>query len=383
MNTNLTIFLLLLLSSSAATQTEFPIQTIRASSQLVLVPAYVTRNRRPVSGLRPADFQLLRDGQREQIQVFEEVEEAPETTIDAVPMAYPTARTTGRIVVRQAPTILFVDFLNITPLGWERVHKKLADVARVFADEQSPVIVLALSWGGLVEVKPLAVPTTELIEAATQWKSARNRKIAPARKRPPKVTSREQIEWLLSTYGVTPENAPVDVIDTNTQVFDVYTMTLAAINELAKKYGAEAGRKRLIWIASDVPNYIKHASDKKSGMFQPNAEQTRALKALTDANIAVDPVIANQLVASGGTFDSCGGIISPSYSFIYETGGSVCDDSPELCVKRAIADARRYYILGFYLRGPIEPGRHTLKVSSVGRRLDIRAKQSFIIDSGP
>ena len=376
-----TLLVLLLLSFAAAAQTESPVQTIRVFSKLVVVPAYVTRNRQPVSGLAPSDFVLLRDGKREQIQVFEEVEEAVQSTIETVPMVNPTA-ITGRIVVKQAPTILFLDFLGMTPLGWERVHKKLAAVARVFADEHSPVIVLALSWGGLVEVKPLAVLTSELVEAAEQWKTGHNRKVTAARTRPAKVTSRHEIEWMLSTYGVTPENAPNDVIDTDTQEFNKYTMTLAAIEEIAKKYGAEPGRKRLIWISSDIPNYIKHANDKKSGKERTNVDQTRALKSLSDANIAIYPVVSNQLAAIGGVafgVDSCGSAIAPSYGFIYETGGSVCDDAPDLCVKRAIVDAKKYYLLGFYLHGPVEPGWHSLEVRSVERGVDIRAKQSFIV----
>ena len=359
-----------------AAQSTAPPQTFRASSQLVLVPAYVTRNHQPVTGLTSADFVLLRDGKPEQIALFEAIEEAAaaaEPISVTTPMDKPS-----RIVVRHAPTILLLDFLNLTPLGWERVHKKLPDIARAFGTD--PVIVLALSWDGLVEVMPLGVPAAEFVAAAERWQVASNKKVANGWNRPSKISDSVQIAWMLSTFGVTADHAPVDVIDANTQKFDSYRMTLAAVEQIAHSYGLGRGRKRLIWVSSDIPEYIKHTNDKKSGKERANADQMRALQSLSDANIAIYPVVFNQLAAFGGSLDVCGTFItSPSFNFVYETGGSVCDDAPDLCVKRAIADAKNYYLLGFYLHSPTEPGWHTLKVSTLARGLDIRAKQSFIV----
>src|ERR1043166_1915733 len=215
-----------------AAQSTAPPQTFRASSQLVLVPAYVTRNPQPVTGLTSADFVLLRDGKPEQIALFEAIEEAAaaaEPISVTTPMDKPS-----RIVVRHAPTILLLDFLNLTPLGWERVHKKLPDIARAFGPD--PVIVLALSWDGLVEVMPLGVPAAEFVAAAERWQVASNKKVANGWKRPSKISDSVQIAWMLSTFGVTADHAPVDVIDANTQKFDSYRMTLAAVEQIAHSY---------------------------------------------------------------------------------------------------------------------------------------------------
>lgn len=361
-----------------------PRPVIKSKAELVLVPAYVTRERQAVRGLKASDFELLHEGKPEKISVFDEIEEGTDAgqPVQAAPQTVTNYRT---VEARKTATILLLDFLDMSALGWDRVHAKLTDVARVFVEEETPVVVLALSWNGLVEIMPLSADGTELVEGAERWKAMHNRQVPSGSlsSLSKTVGGSDGIARMLAMYGVTPDHAPADVIDKKTQEFNKYTMILAAIEEIAQAYGGLPERKKLIWISSDIPKYIRQADGKRTWGDRPMMnQQMLALKALTDANIAVYPVVANQLVATGG-YDSCGAPISPDFYFVYETGGSVCDDAPQDCVKRALGDAKHYYLLGFYLHGRTKPGWHNLKVKVDRPNTNVRAKGAFIAGIQP
>lgn len=278
---------------------------------------------------------------------------------------------------RVGDSILLLDFLDMTPLGWSKFHDHFAEVARVFVGKQAPVSVFALSWNGLVRITPANSDPDSLLEAAEKWKSAKNRRIDTGAPRPVRPESASDIYRMLALYGVTVDHAPRDVIDTATQQFDTDAMVLAAIHEIAGLFRGQRGRKKLIWMASDIPTYLKHADDKLA-LTELSLSHSLALKALTDANISVYPVIANQLVAFGG-MDSCGNAVSPDFYLVYETGGSVCDDTPQSCVRRAIDDSNHYYLLGFYLPHNVPAGWHRLEVKVDRAKSDVRSKRRFFV----
>jgi VWFA-related protein len=358
------------------------VPSFKSTAQLVLVPAYVTRARQPVRGLSSEDFTLLNDGKQERISVFEEIAEGASAARASHQLAANSATNTASFEMRPTATILLLDFLDMTALGWERVHSRLADVARVFVERDEPVIVLVLSWNGLVQLLPVGSNPADFVQAAEEWRSSKNRQVPVNVRRVLHPKTPAQMAGMLDLYGVTPDHAPADVIDSRTQRFNTDVMVLAAVGQIAEAYKGLPGRKKLIWVSSDIPGYIKRGENRTSLNDSLSPRHVLALKALTDSNIAIYPVVANQLVASGG-FDSCGSAISPDFYFIYQTGGSVCDDAPQVCVGRAVLDARDYYILGFYLHGHTPPGWHKLKVRVKDRKLDVRARQGFFITTEP
>jgi hypothetical protein len=121
--------------------------------------------------------------------------------------------------------------------------------------------------------------------------------------------------------------------------------------------------------------------------------EKRAWVALSGSNIAVYPIDSNGVRLprdmakfnaeyGSGSASNIPGLPTNTPSLLTiasKTGGTVCVDRLSDCVKRAVADAPHYYLLGFYLHGNEVSGWHNLNVKVRRSGMHVRARRGFLV----
>jgi hypothetical protein len=197
-------------------------------------------------------------------------------------------------------------------------------------------------------------------------------------------------------------------------------VTLNSLRAIAAAYGGIPGRKSLIWLASEFPNYFN--PDLMVSSSDPNNPFLRIFEALNDANIAVYPVDVNGLdpsfgfggsqIASlrnpmgnvigmrpdpsiavgnngaGTAFDRLNSLGTPTVrenvrEIAEITGGLPFYGSNDLvkAMTHADQDSGHYYLLGYYLPGGerARVGRRTLKVEVRQPGLKVRSRTRLFV----
>jgi VWFA-related protein len=372
--------------------------TIKAKSELVVVPVVVTSNGALLRGLQLADFEL-RDNKTDQtIATFEEVEIGPASPLPRVEVP---SRTTQNFVSggesRQDVVILLLDFLNASWSSGARIRSYLKDIALQLQVSKMPFSVCLLTSSGMVQIQSLGNTAEDFVAAIEAWQRGN-----------PISKSREflQVQW-------TQPYEPVDQLFQlrelkslaydyrNAIKLDMAAMTLQTFEQLAEAYRGVPGRKKLIWMTIGIPgggfNYLTGAPTNPSLDFHIADKSSRALKALNTANIVVYPIDSNGVV--NPTWEEK---FSPSISpynpqpepsiaheiptdnaslleFADKTGGKNCTTNPDVCVGRVLEDARHYYVIGFYLHGDTPKGWHKLSVKVKRDDVAVRSRPGFLV----
>jgi hypothetical protein len=192
----------------------------------------------------------------------------------------------------------------------------------------------------------------------------------------------------------------------NSANLDRATMAADAVEQIAHAFGGIPGRKKLIWFSTGFlvgetrlrNTALDAVSTDIFADFKINDRRTRAWKALSDANIAVYPIDSNggQNPSWNERFDMerggdrlnkaapprsvpLGSDLPSLMDVANRTGGQMCTDLPNACIKRIQADAVHYYILGFYLHGDQKPGWHKLKVNVEQPDTSARTREGFVV----
>jgi len=379
---------LLAFAPAIGQQKETPPPTIKRKAELVLVPAVVTLNGKPVTGLTAKDFVLLHNGKPESVEVFEEIDATPAKVRPAT-LPPRTVRNFATADSRQDVVILVLDYLNSGFSSRERIHSFLSDMLRQFTQARTPVSIFLLTRDGLMQMQSFASDPENLPKALDRWLSGKL-EITPS-------TS----HWESPFDVVQPEQA-----DTGFSEIDRYRdalgdmnvrkgeMTVEAIENISEAYRGVPGRKKLIWMSTGFPLSTENVfEDVTPGRLRVESKLAdkleRAWKALNSANIAVYTIDSNGAVnpdwekgfsaqVSGEGHVKSNPRYSPApkpmsvevpsnsaslLAVAEKTGGRSCTESPQKCVGNALADGAHYYLLGFYLHGDNKPGWHRLKVS--------------------
>jgi VWFA-related protein len=370
--------------------------TFKSKSELVLVPAVVTKHGQPVRGLRKEDFVLLHDGEPQTIATFEEIEK----TASPEGLLLPPNTVQNYASKTQGDVVIMV--LDLTKGGSSnaRIHSYIGDICRYFAQSRTPISVLLLTSTGLQQIHSFSSSPDDLTKVVDSWIS----------KSPPVSTdSPESTSGQIAEYVDRIRFQPRDMDD--------------PITTIAQAYRGIGGRKKLIWISTDfikAPSFsLMLSGDAALRGFQAMDKAENAWKAMSDANIAVYPIdingVTNPLWDTGGwkplwtggdapisqgqTATNFGAASSgPRFNNLFgnalsqsapsensllrvaqKTGGKNCTDLPSRCVARIDADAQHYYLLGFYLTSASHPGWHQLKVKGAEQRYSIRARNGFMV----
>ena len=389
--------------------------TFKAKSELIVVPADVTRDGKPVRGLKRDDFVVRSNGKIQEVRLFQEIEAADPTT----------AHSPSGNVVRNRPgaastedtTIVVVDLLNARSVT--KLHHSTVEVLQQYADIGLPVSVLAIGKNGLVEIHPLSAPTEHLKSLIRLLSENPGDQLVDGQ------DARFSPGALAAVRDLSRKQAPRRDLALVRRV-DFDATTLVAVEEILRAYAPLPGRKKLIWITQQVPRYLAPlevrdvypstldrytdsfrqatkqklvgddiAYPSKGTEFELWAAKSRhellAWKRLNDANFRVMPIIDLVPDVDGKPplpgllfgIEPCpqvklNGMAMAKILKIDQRAPDVCYDDPSGCALRAAGD-RHYYILGFYLRGETKPGIYKLQVRVADKSVRVSSRQGFAV----
>lgn len=311
-------------------QPQQPTSTLRARAHLVIVDVVVEdKSHNAVRGLKASDFSLLEDKSLQQIRNFEE--HFPASSGDGTQATFTSRLPPGMftnytaVPSNSAINILLIDMLNTPVRDQPYLHDQLLKFARS-QPEGYPTAVFGLS-GGLYMLQ--GVTTDPKVLAATLL-----RKNMPGKSPMLDDTLRggpdSQIRDLIVQNpdsdgpGISRTLAAIQAFDKSVNVERTEaraSMTLDALNSLARYLAGMPGRKNLIWFAGGFPinatttpaslnaaastvgPITTDASDGRSGFsnFAGTAEQIHdTTNLLTRSQVAVYPIDARGLFTFNG-----------------------------------------------------------------------------------
>ncbi len=392
---------LLAFAPALGQQKEAPAPTIKRTAELVLVPAVVTLDGKPVRGLQVGDFVLLHNGKQEKVEVFEVFDSTPARV---APVALPprTVQNFAPADNRQDVIILFLDYLNSTWSTRERIRSYVADFSRQFVAAKTPVSVFLLTRDQLIQLHSFASDLGNLTQSIERWQSGKPTATESYKNwaSPFDPTATGQTDFALNMLDVPMLDPPAFLLD---RAREQAQMTLEAIQQIAEAYRGIPGRKKLIWMSTGFPGAAADAFadinfDRVNFDSKVAEKLAAAWKSLSNSNIVVYPIDANGVVNpswdSKFSPENSGApkfmrpaskespTNTPSLLAIAErTGGNACTALPTDCIKTILDDGTHYYILGFYLHGGNKPGWHKLKVNVNRPKAAVRSRDGFVIDA--
>jgi VWFA-related protein len=286
-------------------QTQLPIPVLQSNTRAVAVDVVVTKGLdQPIGGLHKQDFQLLEDGKPQSIDFFEEHTAVPAPSeIKLAPMP-PNVFTN----VPAAPSTDSVNVLLLDTLNTDREDQTyIQQQVREFLKTMQPNMQIAIFALGskLRFIQGFTTDRTEIQTAFNDKKyGASIEKPDPSRALQDKQEDVEQVGRLkslgMSQAGIEAlQSAQIDFA--NYQADQRVTMTLEALQQLARYLAGIPGRKNLIWFSSSFPVSVFPAPSEKQS-FSQTRNYTVAVKETADlltlSKIAVYPVGAEGLMLS-------------------------------------------------------------------------------------
>lgn len=314
-------FLLVVLSASMAAsaqgQTSIPdaqaISTFKAKARLVLVDVVVTNNKgEPVTGLKKEEFEVLEDGKPQPISNFEEHKGAPPTQIK-LPSMPPNVYTNFPLVqTADSVNVILLDALNTPTSDQVYVHKQMIKFVKTIPLHTRVAIFTLASrlrmLQGITTDSSLllaainntqAGPTPSPLRASTVESDADQSRIDFLTKEALGPASPNQT---LAQATVDPINATKQFLN-DTALFQTesrVSMTLEAMQQLARYLADIPGRKNVIWLSGSFPAGIVPDSDLTdpfSGAASFQEEIRKMTNLLTTAQISLYPIGAEGLTS--------------------------------------------------------------------------------------
>ena len=292
------------------------IPTFKAKVRLVLLDVVVTTNKgEPVTGLKKEDFEVLEDGKPQSVSTFEEHKGAPATQIKLPPM--PPNVYTNFPIVQSADSVnvILLDALN-TPLADQvYVHKQMIKYLKTIPPSTRVAIFTLASRLRMLQGittdsslllaainNPRAGPTPSALRASTVESDADQSRIDFLANEAQGPASPNQT---MAQAAVDPVNTTRQFLN-DTALFETesrMSMTLEAMQQLARYLADIPGRKNVIWLSGSFPAGIVPDSDltdpfSGAASFQEEIRKTTNL--LTTAQISLYPIAAEGLTSDVG-----------------------------------------------------------------------------------
>ena len=250
-------FALCLLALSAAfplaaqnTVQNAPAPLLRTNTQAVSIDVVVSKaNDEPVLSLHRQDFQVLEDGKPQTIDLFEE-HSAPASTPAAAPLKLPPNLYTNQPSAPQsdAVNVLLLDSLNTDPQDQIAIHKQIAN----FLDTMQPGTQIAIfTLGSKLQLVQGFTADTSMLHAAMNNKKTEVSpgSIVASQSRQDDADENMQ-QALMAMSGAKDAGGPALI---QLKASDRASLTLQALEQLARYLAGVPGRKNLIWFASTFP----------------------------------------------------------------------------------------------------------------------------------
>ena len=306
------VSLALPIQSHSSQEDKTPIPTLKTRARLVLVDVVVTDSKgEPVSGLKKEDFEVSEDGKTQTLFGFEEHKGASPKQIRLPPM--PPGVYTNFPVVQAADSvnIVLLDALNTPSSNQTFVHSQMLKYVKgIPPNTRVGIFTLA---SRLRMLQPITTDSSVLLAALNNDQTTPH----PSPLLPSTVEKDSYQRYIefkaenadgspqgqnMALASVDPINAAkafqadVDAFLTESRI----TMTLEALQQLARYLSDVPGRKNVIWFSGSFPTAIIPNPDLKdsfSGMVDFQEEIRKTSDMLAASQIALYPIAAEGLIS--------------------------------------------------------------------------------------
>jgi VWFA-related protein len=406
-----------LAAQSPAPTASNPAPLIRTNAQAVSVDVVVTRGSdEPVLALHQRDFQVFEDGKPQAIDLFEE-HTAPASTPAVTPLQLPPHVYTNQPAVPQidAVNVLLLDSLNTPESDQAFVHKQIVN----FLQSIQPGTRIAIfTLNTRLHLLQGFTSDGSLLRAALNSKGAAPATTPASRTRDDDLRDKEEVA-ILGEMGYIQGAADSDLGPQGnarslaemsaTQAGQRASLTLAALQQLARAMAAIPVRKNLIWFASSFPvsifpngpNRQTLANGKEIGEA---VRQTASL--LTQAKVALYPVSAQGILVdhtmnadssgqpNGDDFEKAPNKEAPAIAanraameqLATDTGGEALYSTNNLnqAIDRAVRNGSHYYTLVYTPPSALMDGKfHRIEVKLVERKDRLSYRRGYFADTLP
>ena len=349
--------------------------TFRTTTRLVEVSVVVRdRDGHPLQGLTADDFKISEDGKPQKIDLFTvQDDRARSSTTDSAAGAPPTGASRERtdfsnVGTRTAGSVtaILVDRVNSVDVDQKAARDQLVKFLEQVRQEDI-VALYVLETGSIRVLHDFTTDTSALLKALARYRARANgdpeaRNVVGPETGDP-ATGNPAIDNFLGDSETLVRGR---VIRNRVEV------TGAGMETIARHLSGIQGRKNLIWITSGFPII---SSDEIGRQIAFSGETGRAMRALSDANIAVYPLDDRRIpgyfplgvtgvspVAPAGRgappptvlpasgFATTASNQDSMQTLADATGGRAFLHSNDLtdAIRRAADDARLTYVLGYY-----------------------------------
>ena len=380
-------------SEPSNAQLSEPASVLKVTTRLVVVDVVATdRKGNPVTDLQREDFTVAEDGKPQDVRAFsfqnatKPGEQVAQTTPHEKPLPVNVV-TNVRLAKAGAPlAVLLLDGINTRLNNQQYAKQQLLEFLKKLPADQ-PVAVYLLG-SRLLLIQDFTSDPAVLKAAVQNLKDLRSPLMENASGGPVKfwfegVPLPTEIKRRALEFQQETESSQTDIR---------MTITLTALNQLARTLAGYPGRKNLIWVSETFPLNIE--ANKATG--GASAERTRrnytmpvanTANLLSNAQIAVYPVDARTLVGTdlynvaaryderGNVNGGGGGQASQALDdtanelmaargtmeqLAENTGGRAFYNRNDLgnAVKEGMADGATYYALGYYPTNKTQDGRY-------------------------
>lgn len=398
--------------SSGTASGQAPI--FRANARAVAVDVVVTAGSNdPVSELQKQNFQVFEDGKPQTIDLFQEHGLIPAS--EAAPPQLPAHVYSNRVTVPQADAVnlLLIDSLNTTGPDQQFVHKQIAD----FLNHLPPGTSMAIfTLNSRLRLAQGFTSDAALLKAAMESRITTPGTTIESFGRDDDLNDKGEVSILAEmengTQGIAnPPGAEAHSraleAQSSAQAGQRSSITLAALQQLARAMAGIPGRKNLIWFASSFPISLFPDGPNRQTLANGREIDT-AVRAtaelLTQSKVAVYPISAQGMITDTTmNADSEG---QPNYDnfernanqqqnanganrasmerLAADTGGQAFHTSNKISdsLAHAIQSGSHYYTLVYTPPGSRLDGKfHRIEVKLVQTRGKLAYRRGYYADS--
>jgi len=387
---------------------------IQTSAQAVAVDVLVTNGSgEPVLGLTKQSFEILEDGKPQAIDLFEE-HTAPASAPAFTPLQLPPHVYTNLPTAPPSDSvnILLLDSLNTPEADQAFVHRQVADFLK---NMQSGTRIAVFTLNTKLHLIQGFTTDSSLLMAALNSKAAAPGTAPASRTREDDLRDKEELsiigEMVGNSEGLNQEalksNARSMALHATTQAGDRSSLTLAALQQLARAMAAVPGRKNLFWFATTFPVSIfpNGASRQTLSNGKEIGDAVRLTAGLlTEAKVAVYPVSAQGIIVdhttnadsagqpNGDTFETAPKQEAPANSantgameqLASDTGGVALYTSNNLsqAMSHAIQNGTHYYTLVYTPPNSKMDGKfHRIEIKLIEGKARLSYRRGYYADS--
>ena len=400
-----------LLSSPLQTQTaQTNATTFTSSTELVLIPTVVNdKSGAHISGLTKEEFALKQDGKSRPIAVFEEVKtnSARVRRSEGEHGTFSNFDPGGSDYHRL--NIIVFDFVNTPFPDQANARIALLKFLSEVAESGEPMCLLALTSRGLTLLHDFTDDPKRLAEGLRTMGSNTQPLIHESTVDPGHPPPSDALGALITKLirGQLQTEAQLASIERR----ETASVTVQALQQIAKAFRGLPGRKSLIWASSGFPFSLSPPSTLMCEPACPahqrdemQSEYDNLWKMMNDAQIAIYTVdlrsTASRTSADENTFTHPYDIGDPQFDtaaqakwkeedtrstlqlFAENTGGKAFLGGNNLVqtFRQATQDDSSYYMLGYYVRrGSTKPGWHQVSVAITRKGTHARYRNGFFL----